>query len=399
MPTDHDHSKNKQHPTVSDSAGTGTAKAEPPLWWAEQVNLLVQQKKTAKALKVLNRLLDYNVDRHYVLLYKVRLLQRLGRLKEAIAWVCLDAQLNPDDPKTLALRDELMEFYPHSLFDFRAPNVDLLAAFRTVDAEWPDVAGMSQVKLQLHTDIILPIRHPERFKRFNVGLPNGVLFYGPPGCGKTFLARKIAEKVKYQFREVRMSDVGSKYIHETGSKLREIFEEAEAHAPAILFLDEIDSFASNRDGQDAATYRVEEVNELLKLVDQCSQRGLLVIGACNSIERLDSAMVRPGRFDKRIYIGPPDEAARYSLFELFLNKSPHATNINLSALADATNGYSNADIEEVVKEASRLAGAEDAPKITKRHLEMALKAAPSSLAGAVTATAVKRRAVGFRPAD
>ena len=151
-----------------------------------------------------------------------------------------------------------------------------------------------------------------------------------------------------------------------------MFEEAKANAPTLIFLDEIDSLASNREGHDAAVYRVEEVNELLTLVDQCSEGGILVIGACNSIARLDSAMLRPGRFDRKIFVGPPDEAARRALFELFLNARPHASNIDVGAFAASTEGYSNADIEEVVKKAALLAANEDAPMIAKRHLEMAV---------------------------
>ena len=207
--------QHRQKDTAVSGKGTPTdvsmSDEKQPFWWAEQVNSLVQQSKIGRALKVLNRLLDLNVDRQYVLLYKVRLLQKLGRLKEGLAWVCLEAELNPKDPKVLALRDELMEFYPYSLFDSRRPTPDLLAAFQSVDSDWPDVAGISEIKIQIHSDIILPIRDPERFRRLKVGLPNGVLFYGPPGCGKTFLARKIAEKIKYAFREIRMSDVGSPF--------------------------------------------------------------------------------------------------------------------------------------------------------------------------------------------
>lgn len=370
-----------------------------PFWWAAQINSLIQQKKSAAALRALNHLLDTNIDRHYVLLYKVRLLQKLGRVKEAIAWVCLESELHPDEPKMLALKDELMEFYPYSLFDSRQVTPDLLAAFRRTDSEWPDVAGMNEVKIQLHNDIILPIRHPERFKRFQIGMPNGILFYGPPGCGKTFLARKIAAKVGYNFKEIRMSDVGSPYIHQTSTGLRQVFEEAEKNRPTILFLDEVDSLASNRGGHDSFAPRVEEVNELLKLMDKCSDRGILVIAACNSIERLDPAITRPGRFDKRIYVGPPDEAARHGLFELFLASKPHSANVDFDELVERTEGYSNADIEEVTKQAAKFAAAEDASRITHRHIIEALKVIPSSLPVEVGTSSSNRRRLGFRPPD
>jgi transitional endoplasmic reticulum ATPase len=380
------------------TARGSSAEGKEPFWWAEQVNSLVQKKKTGAALTVLNRLLDMDIDRPYVLLYKIRLLQRMGRLKEAIAWICLEAQLNPEDPKVLALRDELMEFYPFSLFEPRPLSPDVLAAFRKADTDWPDVAGMNEVKIQLHNDIILPLKHPEKFQRFKVGLPNGILFYGPPGCGKTFLARKLAEKVGHNFRELRMSDVGSSYVHETGRQLREAFEAAEKTRPTILFLDEIDSLAANRSGRESA-YRVEEVNELLSLMDKCSERGILVIGACNSLERIDPAMLRPGRFDKKIHIGPPDEAGRYALFELLLRSRPRSDAIGLDELVKRTQGYSNADIDEVVKEAARLAAVAEAPKISERHLGEAIKSIPSSLVSGTGASDTKRRSIGFRTQD
>lgn len=350
-----------------------------PFWWAPQVNLFIQQRRHPRALKMLNSLLDLNIDRRHVLLYKVRVLQRMGRLKEAIAWVCLEAELHRDDPQILALKDELMEFYPYSLFEVRPPTPDLLERFRRVDTDWPDVGGMQEVKIQIHNDIILPIRHPERYKKYGVGLPNGFLFFGPPGCGKTFLARKLAEKVGYNFRELKMSDVGGTLIHETGLRLREVFAEAEKNRPTILFLDEIDSMASKRSSWDAGVYRVEEVNELLKQMDKCAQRGILVIGACNAVERVDPAMLRPGRFDKRILIGPPDEAARHELFRLFLKERPHSKAVDFDSLVKRTEGYSNADIEEVVKEAARTAAREDARKITPQHLMAALTTIHSSL--------------------
>lgn len=372
-----------------------TVESKEPFWWAAQVNSLIQRRKTGTALRTLNHLLTLNIDRHHVLLYKVRVLQARGRLKEAIAWVCLEAELHPEDPKVLALKDWLMELYPYSLFDARRPTPDLLAAFRRINTDWPDVAGMYEVKIQLHNDIVLPFRYPEKYQRFGIGLPNGILFHGPAGCGKTFLARKVAEKIAYNFHEVKISDVGSPYIHETALRLRGLFDEAEKNRPTILFFDEVDSLASSRSGPEARGHQIEEVNELLKLMDKCSERGILVIAACNSIERVDPAMLRPGRFDKRIYIGPPDEAARYDLFRLYLANRLHADSIELDSLVRRTDGYSNADIEEVVKEAAKNAASEDAPKITQRHLVKALEEIRSSLSAQPVDELPRRRPIGF----
>jgi transitional endoplasmic reticulum ATPase len=350
-----------------------------PFWWAAHVNELVQDGKTARAIRLLNRFLDLGLDRDYVLLYKVQLLQTLGRVKEAIAWVCLEAELRPGDPKILSLKDELMNLYPYSLFEPGRPTPDLLAAFRAMNSDWPDVAGMQEIKIQLHNDVILPLRHREKFKRFKVGLPNGILFYGPPGCGKTYLAEKLAGKIGYRFCPVETLDIGSPYIHETSLKVSRVFKEAETNGPTLLYVDELDSLVTDRDSLGTGPYRVEEVNEFLKQMNNCSERNLLVVATCNSIERLDSAILRPGRFDIKVFIGPPDEAARHDLLRYFLHDRPRSDAIDFAILVGRTEGYSNADIRRVADEAAKVAALEDAAAITQRHLLRALDAVPSSL--------------------
>jgi transitional endoplasmic reticulum ATPase len=248
-----------------------------------------------------------------------------------------------------------------------------------MDDEWPDVSGMQEIKIQLHNDLILPLRHREKFKRFGVELPNGILFYGPPGCGKTYLARRLAEKIGYGFHEVRLSSIAGPYVHQTAIGIGALFGVAAEKGPTLLFLDEVDSLATDRDSSLVSPHRLEIVNELLKQMDRCHERGILVIGACNALDRVDPALRRPGRFDRQIFIGPPDAAAREDLFRHFLKERPVAKNIDHEELVKRSEGYSNADIEAVVKEAGKMAAIQDAAAIGQRHLRAALDAIPSSL--------------------
>jgi transitional endoplasmic reticulum ATPase len=357
---------------------THAVKKMEPFWWAAEINSMIKEGRSVQAVKALDALMDKNLDRNYVLLYKVRLLQRMGRLKEAIAWVCLETELRPADPQIVALKDEMMAQYPYSLFEAR-PTVDLLSSFRKTGDEWPEVAGMQEIKIQLHNDLILPIRHREKFQRFGVELPNGILFYGPPGCGKTYIARRLADKIGYNFYELKLSHIGSPYIHQMATSIGKMFQYAAQKNPMVLFLDEVDSLGTDRDSPGVAANRLEEVNELLKQMDRCHERGILVIGACNAIDRVDGALKRPGRFDKQVYIGPPDAAARDDLFRHFMKDKPAAENIDYNDLVKHSEGYSNADIEAVVKEAAKIAAIQDAPKLKGNHLKTALDNIPSSL--------------------
>lgn len=351
-----------------------------PFWWAAEINSMIQGGHSARAVRALDALMDKNLDRNYVLLYKVRLLQRMRRLKEAIAWVCLEGELRPMDPQVEALKEEMMALYPYSLFEAR-PAGDPLAAFHKAEDEWPDVAGMQEIKIQLHNDLVLPIRHREKFRRFGVDPPNGILFYGPPGCGKTYIARRLADRIGYGFYEMKLSHIGSSFIHKTATRIGEMFQYAEREGPMVLFLDEFDSLGADRDAPGTAGHRLEEVNELLRQMDGCHERGILVIGACNLAGRVDGALKRPGRFDRQIYIGPPDDAAREDLFRHFLRERPADERIDYGEMVRRSEGYSNADIEAVVREAAKIAALVDAPKIRGSHLKMALERISSSIGG------------------
>ncbi len=253
---------------------------------------------------------------------------------------------------------------------------DRLSELRGFDA----VAGMEKLKATLYEEVIEPIQNPEKFQRFKVSIPNGILFFGPPGCGKTFIVRKLAEEIGYHFVELKHSDVGSMYVHETSSKIAKHFEAARAHSPAILFIDEISGLVPKRENIGSTNqYKEEEVNEFLMQLEHAAADGVLVVGATNYPDRIDSAILRSGRMDKRIFIPPPDFNARVSLYKIYLTGRPFQQDIDFEKLARLTEGYVSSDIELVVTQAARLAINGENDTIDQLELETAIDSVKPSL--------------------
>lgn len=219
------------------------------------------------------------------------------------------------------------------------------------------IAGMEGLKGQLIANVINPLRHPENFKKFKVSIPNGIILFGPPGCGKTFIIRKLAEELGYNFFEVKHSDLATPYIHGSVSNIGKVFAMAKANAPCLLFFDEISGLIPNRKSlQGGEGYKEEEIDEFLIQLNDAGDNRILVVGATNYIERLDPAAIRPGRFDKKIYVSPPDYDARKALFKMGLSNRPFDKNIDFEHLAKITDGFTCADIiEDVIESAARAA--------------------------------------------
>lgn len=231
------------------------------------------------------------------------------------------------------------------------------------------IAGMEELKRELISDVINPLRHPEDFKKFKVSIPNGIILFGPPGCGKTFIIRKLAEELNYNFLEVKHSDLTTPYIHGAVSNIGKVFEMAKQNAPTILFFDEISGLIPNRANLNTnESYKEEEVNEFLIQLNDAADNRILVVGATNYIERLDPAALRPGRFDKKIYVPPPDLEAREALFKIGLSNRPHDKNIDFNHLAAITEGFTCADIIEDVVESSARAAA----NLSKDYIDQGL---------------------------
>lgn len=240
-----------------------------------------------------------------------------------------------------------------------------------------DVAGMRELKAQLQRDVIDLLREPEKYKRYGITLPNGLLLYGPPGCGKTFFAKKLAEEVGFNFIIRTPSDLKSRYVNATQENIAALFKEAEENSPTIIFIDEINELLPKRNS-DAHEMSRSAVNEMLAQMDRTGERGIFVIGATNLPDEIDEAMLRTGRLEKRIYVGPPDREARQEMFEMYLKDRYVDFGIDYGKLADMTEGYVSSDIRYLVDEAARMALARN-EKITMILLEESIKVHPSSI--------------------
>ena len=240
-----------------------------------------------------------------------------------------------------------------------------------------DVAGMRELKSQLQRDVIDLLREPEKYKRYGITLPNGLLLYGPPGCGKTFFAKKLAEEVGFNFIMRTPSDLKSRFVNATQENIAAMFKEAEENAPTIIFIDEINELLPKRNS-DAHEMSRSAVNEMLAQMDRTGERGIFVIGATNLPDEIDEAMLRTGRLEKRVYVGPPDVEARKEMFEMYLKDRYTDFGIDYEHLAKLTDGYVSSDIRYLVDEAARLALSRN-EKITMKLLEDSIRSHPSSI--------------------
>ncbi len=204
---------------------------------------------------------------------------------------------------------------------------------------------MKDLKNLLYQEVICPIKEPEKYKKYKLSIPNGILFFWPPWCGKTFISRKLAEEVWYNFYEIKHSDIASPFIHWATWKIWEVFAMAKENKPSIVFFDELSWLVPKREGLSwNQQYKEEEVNELLMQLNDAWKNKILVIGATNFPDKIDSAIMRSGRMDKRIFIWPPDFEARVDLFKMYLKDRP-IRNIDYEELAKQTDYYVTADIE------------------------------------------------------
>ena len=216
-----------------------------------------------------------------------------------------------------------------------------------------DIAGMDDLKEMLHKRVILILQNKELADKYKLTPPNGMLLYGPPGCGKSFFAEKFAEETGFNFILVKASDLGSIYIHGSQGKIADLFKKAEENAPSVLCFDEFDAFVPSRSG-DLGSNQAGEVNEFLTQLNNCSKRGIFVIATSNRPDKVDPAVLRTGRIDKQVYVPMPDETARKLMFELYLKDRP-CEEIDSDELAKKADGYVASDISYVVNEAATIA--------------------------------------------
>ncbi|AEA48091.1 CDC48 family AAA ATPase [Archaeoglobus veneficus] len=241
---------------------------------------------------------------------------------------------------------------------------------------WKDVGGLEDVKREIVEAVEWPLRYPEKFRRFGIRPPKGVLLYGPPGTGKTLIAKAVANETKANFISVKGSELLSKWLGESEKAVRKIFRKARQVAPCIIFFDEIDAIAPMRGIEEGSRAVERVVNQLLTEMDGLEDlEGVIVIGATNRPDILDPALLRPGRFDRLVYVRPPDKRSRLAIFKIHTRSMPLSDDVDLVELADITEGYVGADIEAVCREAVMLALREnmDSERIEMRHFLEALK--------------------------
>jgi len=220
---------------------------------------------------------------------------------------------------------------------------------------YEDIGGLGRAIQRVREMIELPLRYPEIFERLGIDPPKGVLLHGPPGCGKTLLARAVANETEATFLAVSGPEVIHKFYGESEAKLRQLFEQAKKQAPSIIFLDELDSIAPKRE-QVVGEVEKRVVAQLLALMDGLEGRGqIIVIGATNLPNMLDPALRRPGRFDREIVIGIPDVVARRQIIQIHTRGMPLAEDVNLELLANITHGFTGADIAALGREAAMVA--------------------------------------------
>ena len=214
------------------------------------------------------------------------------------------------------------------------------------------IAGMQDLKNQLQVDVIDALRNPEEYEKYGVTIPNGMLLFGPPGCGKTFFAKHFAEEVGFNFMLIKPSSLKSRYVNATQENIAKMFEEAEENAPTIIFIDEMNELVPNRDS-DAHEMSKSAVNEMLAQMDRTGEKGIFIIGATNYPHMIDPAILRAGRLDKKFYLSPPDFEARKAMFEMCLKSRPTDFGIDYEKLSVLTDNFVAADIELLVNDASR----------------------------------------------
>jgi len=215
---------------------------------------------------------------------------------------------------------------------------------------YEDIGGLHEEIQRVREMVELPLRHPELFQRLGIEPPKGVLLHGPPGCGKTLLARAVANESEANFFSINGPEIMSKFYGESEARLREIFQQAQQNAPSIIFIDELDAIAPKRE---EVTGEVERrvVAQLLALMDGLSGRGnVIVIGATNRPGALDPALRRPGRFDREIEIGVPDKKGRYEIVQIHTRGMPLAEDVDLKKLSEMTHGYTGADVSALCRE-------------------------------------------------
>lgn len=306
------------------------------------------QNKNSVAVVIIEELLQATTPLPYTFVLHAKLLLKEKQVMDAAQQyqkaIALDASLK-DDELEAALKVKNTEgenvLNEDDLFED-------VAGLERPKINFDDVGGMDKVKEEIKMKIILPMQHPELYAAYGKSIGGGILLYGPPGCGKTLLARATAGQVKANFLTVGISDILDMYIGSSEQRLHQLFETARAQKPCVLFFDEVDALGASRSDMRHSAGR-HLINQFLSELDgvQSSNDGVLILGATNAPWHLDAAFRRPGRFDRILFVTPPDETARIEILKVLLKGKPSG-DIDYKALSSKTKDFSGADLKAVV---------------------------------------------------
>lgn len=305
----------------------------------------------------------------------------LAALAREAAMHALRRALPHVDPETGDIPADILQdlYVTQADFDMALSEISP-SALREVLVEkpnvrWDDVGGLGKVKMQLREAVEAPLKHPDVFEEMGIRAPKGVLLFGPPGTGKTLLAKAVATESEANFISVRGPEIFNKYVGESEKAVREIFKKARQTAPCVLFFDEIDAIMTARGQRDDTGVSQRIVNQFLAEMDGMQAlQGVLVIGATNRADIVDPAVLRPGRFDSVVFVPPPDVEARKEIFAVHTKDMPLSKDVDLTKLAEMTEGYSGADIEGLCREAAMAAVRGDwkAKPVSMDHFKAAM---------------------------
>ena len=285
-------------------------------------------------------------------------------IKKALA-TNIDDRFKNDDEFIKALKREVV------IEGVNKSKTETKKAIKKQGAGFSAIAGMQALKNELHNDVIDLLRDTEGAKEYEVSIPNGMLLYGPPRCGKTFFAERFAEEAGFNYKFIRSSDLASIYIHGSQEKIGELFKEARDNAPMIICFDEIDALVPSRDKLNSAS-QSGEVNEFLTQLNNCGEQGIFVIGTTNYPQGIDTAILGAGRMDIKIYVPVPDFKAREAMFKLYLKNKPVDFSIDYGKLSELTKNYASGDIVLIIQKASRMQR-KSRERITQLLLEQVIK--------------------------
>ena len=325
---------------------------------SEQINVLLSERE--KVLNIPNPDL-FELDEQLINTIKKAMSQDIEeRFQNADDFIkAINGELKVEDPET------------HRKIKSEEKTTSNVKANKVKGPGFAAIAGMQDLKDILKTEVIDVLHNPEEYARYGLTIPNGMLLYGPPGCGKTFFAKHFAEEVGFNFMMITPSTLKSRYVNATQENIAKMFQEAEEKAPTIIFIDEMNELVPNRES-DVHEMSRSAVNEMLAQMDRTGEKGIFIVGATNYPHMIDPAILRAGRLDKKYYLSPPDKKARKAMFEMYLKERPYDFGLDYEHLAKLTENYVSSDIKLIVDDSSRVALKQHS-RITMNILENTIK--------------------------